>query len=141
MLLLAAVTVIAPAKLRAAPSDVAGTGHRAGILRIDTVTGVWGVLHDTTHVPTGILSVTCSPTDGRLTVMMSPVSTITSFDVDPDDSYAGLFDFGASVGLDRLVVLIRRPDTRAFVACSSKELRIVSSNLQVSVWGTEPPLQ
>jgi hypothetical protein len=108
--------------------------QRSGIVRVDAA-GVWTVLSNTAHRPFGVTGVTCGA-DGRLIVHIDPVESIASFHTTGDEAYAGLFAFGTSAGLDRLVITIRKPSNGVTYPCSSAGLRLPSSNIQVSLSGT-----
>lgn len=111
-------------------------GHRYGIVRVSPA-GVWSVLADDAHNPSGLTGVTTTPT-GALVVSFVPLASLGVFFTAPDETYAGRFDVGASAALNRLVITFRRPGTSTAVSCRDVALRLPSSNVQIAVWGTEP---
>jgi hypothetical protein len=128
-----------PAPERPAPGVEPGTlaVQRAGIIRWDPAVPGWSVLDTPTHIPAGVTGVSCSAATGRLTVTMVAVGSLSGFQLGGDEVYAGRFDFGASAGLDKLIIVIRRPSTGAVVDCDDPALRLAGSNFQVSVTGWE----
>lgn len=111
--------------------------ERGGILRVNAA-GVWEILRTVTHQPEGLTGVTV--VNGRLVVSMDPVEKVLTAFVAPDETYAGRFAAGPSVGVNSLVITIRDTATHALVPASSPALRIVSSNWFVGVrgWITDP---
>ena len=131
---LASAAVLA-GQLAPAHATVAPEAERYGIVRVDAA-GTWSILADTAHQPSGLTSIVCA--SGTLTVTFLPLATIGVFLADEDETYAGRFDAGASVGLDRFVVTFHRAATGAVVRCDDPALRLPRSNLQLMVIGTPP---
>lgn len=122
----------------AAPAKTGGdVVQRTGIVRADPATGAWSVLSNPAHTPAGVTGVSCSHATGALTVTFTPVASIGTFIVGMDETYVGRYDAGASAGLDRLVITIRRPSTGEVVACDDPALRLAGSNIQVTLWGVQ----
>lgn len=123
----AAAATIVPAQA-AADTPV----HSYGIVRV-SAGGVWQILDDAAHTPQGLTGVTCNG-GGDLVVAMDPVAEVGVASTSPDETYAGRFEFGPSIGLDRIVVRVTDHDgTR--VHCSSTSLRLANSNILVDFWG------
>jgi hypothetical protein len=109
--------------------------QRYGILRFDTTVHRWAILDTPLFQSSGLTAVTCAP-NGTLVVGFEPLTTIGTFTVDEDESYAGRYHAGASIVSNAMTITIRKPSTGAVVSCRAPELQIVNSNLQVWVLGT-----
>ena len=109
--------------------------QRYGILRFDTSVHRWTILDTPLFQSSGLTGVACMP-NGTLVVGFEPLTTIGTFAVDEDESYAGRYDAGASIVANAMTITIRKPSTGAVVSCAAAELQIVNSNLQAWVLGT-----
>ncbi len=125
-----ATGAVAPASASTAGLVLA---HRFGVLRFTG--GRWQIIADDAHLPLGLTSV-AARSDGRLVVGMLPLTRIGSFHVTGDETYAGRFCFGASVGFNSVTITITNA-TGSFVPCTSAALALRYANLQLTVWGWE----
>jgi hypothetical protein len=112
--------------------------QRYGILRYDTAHHRWTIVDTPLFQSSGLTGVTCA-SNGTLVVGLEPLSTIGTFTVDEDESYAGRYDAGATIASNALTITIRKSSTGAAVSCRATELQIANSNLQVLVIGTTTP--
>jgi hypothetical protein len=118
------------------PPPVGSPQQRYGIVRYDIAAHRWTILSTPVFQASGLTGVMCTAT-GTLVVGFDPLTTIGTFMVDEDESYAGRYDAGASVGTDTMTITVRRPSTGTAVPCGAPELRIANSNFQVLIVGSE----
>jgi hypothetical protein len=116
-------------------AEVVTVEERGGIIRVDPATGGWFIIDTTAHRNEGLTGVDCSPTSGALTVTFVPLTNLITAFVDEDESYAGQYEGGVSMGLDRFVITIHRSSNGAVVPCNAAELRINNSNFWLWVKG------
>jgi hypothetical protein len=120
---------------QAVPAEVVTVEERGGIIRVDPATHDWFILDTTAHRNEGLTGVDCSPSNGALTVTFVPLTNLITAFVDEDESYAGQYEGGVSLGLDRFVITIHRSSNGAVVPCNAAELRINNSNFWLWVKG------
>jgi hypothetical protein len=120
---------------QAVPAEVVTVEERGGIIRVDPATGGWFIIDTPAHRNEGLTGVDCSPSNGALTVTFVPLTNLITAFVDEDESYAGQYEGGVSMGLDRFVITIHRSSNGAVVPCNAAELRINNSNFWLWVKG------
>lgn len=105
--------------------------HHFGVLVRNPSTGAWSVLDDgTAHLPQGLTGVTVTP-QGYLQVTYPQLARVGSFQVTPDETWAGKYHPGASVGFDHAFIIIRN-SSGAVVPAGSL---VGNGNLWVDAWG------
>lgn len=107
--------------------------HYYGIAR-SLPTG-WILVDDANHTPVGLHSPYCMPDTGELRISyVTPLVTVGTAGVMPDETYAGRVDMGPSVGLGYIYVMFRT-FTGTTIHCSSSTLQKSNSNIFVFVIG------
>ncbi len=109
--------------------------ERGGIIRVDPLTHQWFILDSAGHRSEGLTGVDCSAATGQITVTFAPLSELITAFVDEDESYTAVYEGGASLGLDRFVITVRRGSTGAVVPCYAAELEVHNSNFWIWVRG------
>jgi hypothetical protein len=132
----AAVAVPALTAGAAVPAATPAVAQRYGIIRYDPAAHHWAILTTSPFHASGLTGVTCSSSTGKITVGFTPLATIGTFTVDPDDAYAGRYAAGAAVTATSMVIVLRKASTGAAVSCAASELQVANSSLQLSITGT-----
>lgn len=105
-----------------------------GVVRFTGTPPTWTIIDDTGHTPEGLLTVSCSAVDGELSVTYPTLTEIVTSAITADDTYAGRYAAGGSVGYS-VVEIVFRNMSGTFTPCYSNNLNIAGSNVFIYIWG------
>jgi hypothetical protein len=80
--------------------------HYFGVIYRDNG-GTWRILNDAGHRSRGLMAVSVAP-DGTLVLRYAAVRKVGGFQISSDETYAGIYFPGASVGTKRAFIKIRK---------------------------------